>query len=145
MAIENKKARFDYEPLENFEAGIVLRGFETKAIRAGKASLKGAHAKIYNGELWLVNAHISPYQEKNTPSGYDPERPRKLLAHKQEISRLVGALHEKGLTLVPVKMYNKGRQIKIELMLGRSKKKFDKRAAIKKRDTERQVGRKLKG
>lgn len=144
-AVENKKAKFDYEWLETIEAGIVLRGFEVKAVKAGKASIKGAYAKIYDNELWVTNLSISPYQEKNTPSNYDPERPRKLLIKEKEITYLTGKLKEKGLTLVPVKMYNKGGQVKVLLALARSKKKVDKREIIKKRDLERQEGRTFKG
>ena len=144
-AVVNKKARFDYEIKETLEAGIELRGFEVKSVKTGKARLQGAYAKIYGEELWLVNSHIPPFQEKNAPEGYDSDKARRLLVHKKEIDYLTGKLKEKGLTLVPLKMYNKGGQIKVQLGLGRSKKKADKRAVIKKRDTERQIGRKLKG
>lgn len=142
--VENKKARFDYHILERFEAGIVLLGHETKAVRAGKASIVGSYVKIYNEEAWLVGAQISPYQEKNVPPDYDQNRPRKLLLHKKEIAVLVGKTQEKNLTLVPLKLYNKGRRIKIEIALAKSKKAPDKRETIKKRDLEREVGRRLK-
>jgi len=142
--IENKKIRFDYSILETIEAGISLLGIEVKSIRAGKASLKGSYAKIYNSRAYLVSAHISPYQEKNTPSDYDPERPRELLMHKKEIKYLTGKLKERGLTLMPLKLYNSKGKIKVELALAKSKKKFDKRDTIKKRDIERQIGRKLR-
>jgi len=142
--VENKKARFDYQILERFEAGIVLSGHEAKAVHVGKASIVGSYVKIYNKEAWLVGAQISPYQEKNVPPGYDQNRARKLLLHKKEIAVLVGKVQEKSLTLVPLKLYNKGRRVKIEIALAKSKKAPDKREAIKKRDLEREVGRRLK-
>jgi len=142
-SIINKKARFDYEILETFNAGIVLRGHEVKAIKSGKASLVGAYAKIYNNELWLVGATISPYQENNTPQGYDPSATRKLLLTQEEIKTLTGSLQEKRLTLVPLKLYVFHGKIKIELGLARGKKAFDKRETIKKRDVERSMKRAL--
>lgn len=144
-AIENKKAGFDYVIIETLEAGIELRGFEVKSIKTGKAALTGSYAKLYGNELWLVSAHIPPYQEKNTPQDNDPNRARRLLVHKKELDYLAGKLKEQGLTLVPLKMYNKNGTIKVLLGLGKSKKKGDKRETIKKRDIERQEGRKFKG
>ncbi len=143
--VENRKARFDYSIIETFEAGISLTGNEVKAVRGGKASLIGAYVKIYGNKVYLVGATISPYQEKNIPMNYDPERSRELLLHKKEIKYLSGKLNEKGLTVVPLKLYNNHGKIKIEIALSKSKKKYDKRETIKKRDTERQIGRKLKG
>jgi len=143
-AITNKKAYFDYEILETFEAGIKLLGFEVKSVKLGRISLNGAYAKIYNGEVWLVNASISPFQEKNIFKEYDHQRPRVLLMHKKEISHLLGKIQEKSLTLVPLKIYNKKGKIKVELGLARSKKEFDKRNTIKKRETEREIRRKMK-
>lgn len=143
-AILNKRAGFDYELDENFEAGIELLGFEVKSIKNGKANIVGSHVKIYNNEAWLVNSTIAPYQEKNISINYDPQRPRKLLLHKDEIKTLIGKSQEMGLTLVPIKLYNKAGKIKLSFALGRSKKKQDKRESIKKRDTEREIGRRVK-
>jgi len=144
ILLENKKAFFDYQILEKFEAGIELEGFEVKALRAQKGALSGAYVKIYNNEAWLVGASISPFQEKNTPPGYDKERPRRLLLKKKEINYLLGKSQEKGLTIVPLKLYNKGNLLKIEIGVAKSKKQFDKREIIKKRETEREIQRKLK-
>ncbi len=144
MLIENKKALFDYEILEKIEAGIGLIGVEVKSIRAGKASIAGAYAKIYGGELWLVGCFVSPYQKKNMPENYIEDRPRKLLVKKEEIKGFIGAIKEKGLTLVPLKLYNKNGRIKVELALCRSRKKFDKREVIRKRESKREIERRLK-
>jgi len=141
---ENRKALFDYEVLEKFEAGILLFGFEVKAIMNGLLNLRGSYVSIRNEELFLVGATISPYQPKNTPKDYDPERPRKLLLNKKEIDRLVGKTAEKGLTLVPISVYTKGRLIKLEFALVRSQKKFEKREKIKERDFKRDRARILK-
>lgn len=143
--IINKKAYFDYQILDTFEAGIVLSGYETKAVRSGKAEIVGSYAKIYNGEAWLVNARISPYQEKNTPREYDPGRARKLLLKKEELAMLIGKTKEKGLTLIPIKLYNKNLRIKVGLALAKSKKNRDKRDTIKERETKRSIERFLKG
>ncbi len=140
----NKRAKFDYEILETYEAGIELRGFEVKAIRSGRMNLAGSYAVVKDNQLWLLNADIPPYQPKNTPADYNSKRSRRLLLRKEEIKELIGRTHEKGLTLLPLKVYNKGRFIKIEIGLGRHKKKADKREAIKKRDTEREIRRTLK-
>lgn len=140
-SVVNRKARFDYTILESFEAGMVLRGFEAKAAKAGKASLVGSYAKIYNNELWLVGASISPYQEGNVPADYDPARARKLLVKKDDIKKYTGTLREKGLTLVPLKLYTARGKVKLELGLAKSKKAFDKRETIKKRDVERSMKR----
>ncbi|MBI4119305.1 MAG: SsrA-binding protein SmpB [Parcubacteria group bacterium] len=140
----NKRAKFDYEILETYEAGIELRGFEVKAIRSGRMNLAGSYAVVKDNQLWLLNADIPPYQPKNTPVDYNSKRSRRLLLRKEEIKELIGRTHEKGLTLLPLKVYNKGRFIKIEIGLGRHKKKADKREAIKKRDTEREIRRTLK-
>jgi len=139
--IVNRKAYFDYEVLETYEAGIALLGYEVKAVRAGKAGIVGAYAKIYNGEAWLVQATISPYQEKNTPANYDQKRARKLLLKKDELKTLIGKTKEKSYTLVPLRLYaNRGR-IKVELALCKSKKLHDKREAIKERETKRTLKR----
>ena len=135
----NRRATFDYEIFEKFEAGIELKGFEVKSVAAGRANLAGAHAIIRNGEAWLVNLDIPPYQPNNTPSGYDPERTRRLLLNRSEISALIGKTKEKGLTLVPLKMYHKNGKIKVEIGLGRNRKKADKRDIIRKREVAREI------
>ena len=141
----NRKARYDYEILETFEAGLVLLGHEVKAIKTGKASLKSSFVNIKNSELFLINANIAPYQPKNTPSNYDPERSRKLLLKKSEISSLIGKLKQKGLTLVPIKLYTRRRKIKLQFGLAKGKRQFDKREKIKKREFTREKNRILKG
>lgn len=142
--VSNKKAYFDFEVLETFEAGLELFGFEVKSLKSGQGSLVGAYVIIRGGEAFLVNATIPPYQHPNTPQSYDPSRPRRLLLNKKEIAELVGSEKQKGLTIVPLSLYNKGGKIKAEIAIVRGKKKHDKREAIKKRDTERELGRTLK-
>ena len=141
---KNKKARFDYEILETYEAGIVLHGFEVKAAKLGHISLKGAYVTIKDNEAYLVNSHISPYQPANKPKDYDPTRTRKLLLKRSEINTLIGKSKAEGLTLLPLSLYTKKAKIKIEVALGRGKRKHEKREKIKKKDTEREIGRKLK-
>jgi len=141
---ENRKARFDYEILEKYEAGIELLGTEVKSIRSGKMSLEGAFVIVRGGEAFLINANIPPYQPKNTSKDYDPLRNRKLLLTKKEIDELVGSEKNKSLTIVPISVYTKGRKIKIEIALVKGKKKHDKRESIKKRETEREIRRTLK-
>ncbi|MBI1999564.1 MAG: SsrA-binding protein SmpB [Parcubacteria group bacterium] len=143
--IQNKKAYFNYDIEEKLEAGIELHGFEVKALKGGRGSLDGSYVIVRGNEAYIVNMHIPPYQPGNTPAGYDPYRARKVILHKDEIARLTGIEKEKGLTAVPVSVYNKSGKIKIDIGIGRGKKKYDKRAAIKKRDTEREIGRRLKG
>ncbi|MDA1334493.1 MAG: SsrA-binding protein SmpB [bacterium] len=140
----NKKAYFDYEILEKFEAGIELFGYEVKAIRRGDAKLDGARVIVRGSEAFLIGGHVPPYQSANTPSDYDVGRTRKLLLGKKELSYLAGKEHEKGLTLVPISLYNKGRNLKLEFGVGRGKKKFDKRDKIKKRESDRNISRTLK-
>ncbi len=146
MAIfsENRKAYFDYEILEKLEAGLVLSGAEVKSIKGGRMNLAGSYVNFVSGEPYLVGASIAPYQPKNQPSDYDPSRTRKLLLNKKEINYLLSKTKQKGLTLVPVKVYNKGRRIKIEIGLARGKKQYDKREAISKRETARKIERELK-
>lgn len=142
---ENKKARFDHDILETVEAGVVLSGHEVKAIRAGKARLKGGRVIIRGGEAFLVGAAISPYQPSNLPKNYDPERARKLLLSRKEIDRLEQASERSGLTLIPLKWYNSRRgRLKLGLALARGKKKADKRQTLKKRDSQRAIQRILK-
>ena len=141
---DNSKVRFDYEIVEHFTAGLALTGSEVKSIRQGKISLAGAFVAVRGNEAYLVSANIEPYQPKNILGEYDPMRPRKLLISKKELEILINAEESKGLTIVPISVYNKGRFIKIEVGIGRGKKKFDKRQAIKKRDIERDIKRTLK-
>jgi SsrA-binding protein len=142
--VVNKRARFDYSILETLEAGLALLGHEVKAIKTGKASIVGSYVKIYGNEAWLVGAQIGPYQEKNTPAGYDPKHPRKLLLRHEQIKTLTGKAHEKRLTIVPLKLYNKSGRVKLEIALAKSKKAPDKRESIKRRDMEREAGRRFK-
>jgi len=143
MAIyaSNDKARFDYEILETYEAGLVLTGQETKSVKSGKVSIKGCYVKIIGNEAWLIGITISPFQPGNIPPDYDAQRTRKLLLKKQEIKYLIGKSQEKGLSLVPLKLYGKNNLIKLEIGVGRGKKKYDKREVIKKREFERKVKR----
>lgn len=137
---ENKKARFDYEILEKFEAGIVLSGHEAKSIKTGHVNLAGAHAIVRSGEVFLVGMDVPSFQPKNAPANYDPMRTKKLLLGKKEITYFLGKT-KSGLTLVPLRLYNKGARVKIELGLARGKKQYDKRETIKKRETEREIKR----
>ncbi len=146
---ENKKAYFNYQILEKFEAGMVLTGTEVKSIKTGRMSLKGSYvvlkgyAQKENPEVYLVGANIPPYQPKNAPKDYNPGGSRKLLLNKSEIKRLIGKTKEKGLTLVPLKVYTKNAKIKLEFGIGKGRKKADKRELIKKRETEREIQREL--
>ncbi len=146
MAIfaQNKKARFDYEILETFQAGIVLIGQEVKAIKTGHISIKGSYVLMRDNELFLIGANIPPYQPKNAPKDYEPERLRKLLLTKSEIKHLIGKTKQKGLTLVPLKVYTVKGKVKITFGIGRGKKKYDKRETIKKRDFDREKSKALK-
>jgi len=140
----NKRAIYDYEILEKYEAGISLFGCEVKSTKTGHISLKGSYIVIKNNEAYLLNAFIPPYQTKNTPSDYDPSRSRKLLLHKSEIKSLIGKTKQKGLTLVPIKLYTKKGKIKLEFALAKGKRKVDKREKIKKREAERKMRRVLR-
>lgn len=143
---ENKRAFYDYEILEKYGAGIQLAGFETKSARLGRMNLAGAYALIRNDEAWLLNADIPPYQVANTPPEYDPRRTRKLLLKKSEIKELIGKLSQKGLTLLPLKAYTKGRRnlVKIELGLARGRKTRDRREYLRKKEALKEIGRTLK-
>lgn len=143
ISLTNRRAFHDYEILEKLEAGLVLHGTEVKSIRQGKASFKDCYAKVFDGELWIVNMHITPYDHGGY-SNHDPVRRRKLLLHKREIKRLIGKIEEKGLTLVPLQLYFKGGHVKVELGLARGKKLYDKRKDIAKRDVGRDAQRELK-
>ena len=142
--IENKKARFNYEIGETYEASIELFGYEVKSLRKGLGSLDGAYAVVRGGETFLIGAEIPPFQAKNAPASYDPRRNRKLLLTKKEIRALSQEENKKGLTIVPISVYSKGRKIKVTLGIGKGKKKFDKRQSIKKREADREIRRTLK-
>lgn len=142
---ENRKARFDYEIVEKYESGIELLGSEVKSVRGGRMSLDSAFIIIRGGEAFLINATIPPYQPNNTSIDYDQTRNRKLILTKKEINELAGSEKNKSLTIVPLRVYNKGRKIKIEVALVKGKKKFDKRETIKKRETDRTIRREYKG
>ena len=137
---KNRRARFDYQIEETFEAGIALLGSEVKSLRAGRANLVDSYARISNGEVVLMKAHIAPYEQANREN-HDPVRPRKLLLHRSEIRRLTGKVHERGRTLIPLELYFEGGRAKVELALARGKKRHDKRAAIAKRESDRQLQR----
>jgi SsrA-binding protein len=139
--VDNGKAHFNYEILEKYEAGIELLGFEVKALKAGLGSLEGSHVLIRGGEAYVVNMLISPYQEKNTPKGYEPRRNRRLLLNTKELVELADKEGSAGLTIVPISIYNKGSLIKVSIAVVRGKKKYDKRETTKKRETDRAVRR----
>lgn len=142
--IENKKAHFNYEILETIEAGIELLGHEVKSLRKKEGSLEGARIIVRGNEAFLVGATIPPYQPANTEKDYEPDRNRRLLLNKKEIMLISGAESKKGLTIIPISVYNKGRKIKVSVAIVRGKKKYDKRHDIKKRETDRDIRRTLK-
>jgi len=142
--IKNRKATFDFEHLDTFEAGAVLSGHEVKSIRAGKGKLESSFVKIINGEAWLLGASISPFQPANTPKNYDPEQPRKLLLSKKQLTKLEIETTANRLTIVPISWYSSKQLIKLKIALARGKKKSDKRETIKKRDVKRDIDRTLK-
>jgi len=139
----NRKAFHDYSISETIEAGLVLSGTEIKSIRAGKVNIRDAYARPDNNEMWLLNSHVSHY-DKGNRFNHEPMRPRKLLLHKRQIRQLTSKVMEKGLTLVPLKLYIKDGVAKIELGLAKGKKLYDKRQSITKRDSDRQMARSLK-
>ncbi|MGA8661676.1 MAG: SsrA-binding protein SmpB [Candidatus Cybelea sp.] len=138
MIVENRRARFEYHILESFEAGLVLTGTEVKSMRAGGVSLSEAYARIRDGEAWLLGMHIPPYKQGSF-SNSEPNRPRKLLLHKEEIARLQSRVGEKGLTIVPLRLYFTRGIAKVQLGVARGKKLWDKRADAAKRDVEREI------
>ena len=140
---ENKKAYFNYNILEKFEAGLVLLGQEVKSIRLGRMKLEGSYVILRNEEPYLIGAKIPPYQPKNAPSDYNPEKSRKLLLSKSEIKYLIGKTSKTGLTLIPLKVYSNGAKIKLEFGIAKGKKKYDKREDIKKRESEREISREM--
>ena len=134
----NRRARHEYEILETVEAGLVLRGTEVKSLRAGQVTFKDSYATVRNDEGWLIGCHISPYSH-GTDANHDPERDRKLLLHRRQIIRLLGKTAERGLTLVPLRLYFKGGRAKVELGLARGRKLHDKRSAIREREVKREM------
>ncbi len=140
VVITNRKARHDYDILESFETGIVLKGSEVKSLRLGNANLQDSYAALKNGEIWLTGMHISPYEQANILN-HDPLRERKLLLHRKEIRKLIGKTSEKGLTLVPLKVYFKEGRAKVELALCRGRRSYDRREAIARRESEREIKR----
>lgn len=144
VLLENRKAFFDYEILETFEAGLELRGWEVKSLKNKRGSMAGSRAIIRGGEIFLVGLDVPPYQPGNMPKDFEKERTIKLLLRKREINSLEGKLAQKGLTMVPTKLYDKGGRIKIELALVKGKKKFEKRESIKKREVRREIDRTMK-
>ena len=139
--IYNKKINLDYEILETFEAGIELLGLEVKSLRKNQGSLLGAHITVRGGEAFVIALNIPPYQVKNTPKDYEPERNRRILLTKKEIQQLASLEAKKGLTIVPVSMYSKDKKIKVQIAVVRGKKKYDKREDIKKREVDRDIRR----
>ena len=142
--VQNKKATFNYEVLEKFEGGLSLLGLEVKSIKAKRANLEGSFIIVRGGEIFLNGATIQPYQVNNTPKDYDSLRPRKVLVTKKELKKIIDLDNKKGLTLIPLSLYNKGNKIKLEFALARGKKKTDKRETIKERESKRDIERTLK-
>ena len=143
LITENRRARHDYHLLERLEAGLTLTGTEVKSLRSGQASLQRAFADVRDGEVWLVGAHIPEYAQGNV-ANHDPDRDRKLLLHRREIDSLLGKVREKGLTLVPTKLYFKNGRVKVEIAVARGKEQRDKRRDIAERDARRQIDRAMK-
>ena len=143
LITDNRKARHEYELLDRVEAGIVLTGTEVKSLREGRATLAQAYADVRDGEAWLQGAEIAVYDQGNR-ANHEPTRPRKLLLHRREIDRLYGQVREKGLTLVPTRLYFKDGRVKVELALARGKNTYDKRRTLADRDAKRQIERALK-
>ncbi|MGC9504236.1 SsrA-binding protein SmpB [Baaleninema sp.] len=141
---DNRQARYRYEILDTYEAGVELKGTEVKSIRQGRINLRDGYALIRNNEAWLFNVHISPYNTASQYFNHDPRRTRKLLLHRDQIRRLIGKVEEKGLTLVPLKVYLKKGWVKVLIGLGRGKKLHDKRESLKKKQEKREIARALK-
>ena len=140
---DNRRARFDYEVLEQVEAGVVLSGTEIKSVRAGKANIRDAYAQVRGGEMWLQNLHISPWVSAG-PWNHEPIHPRRLLLHKKEIVRLQRQSGQQGLTIVPLRMYIKGHVAKVELALAKGRRRYDKRKVIQDRETKREIAREMR-
>jgi SsrA-binding protein len=143
LIADNRKALHDYHVLETFEAGVQLLGTEVKGIREGNANLRDSYARVEKGEVWLYNVHINPYSHRGYVD-HDPKRRRRLLLHRAEIRKLIGRTVEKGLTLVPTRMYFRDGRVKVELALARGRERLDKRRALAERDAKRQIERALK-
>jgi SsrA-binding protein len=143
LIVDNRRARHDYHLLERFEAGLQLTGTEVKSLRAGRVTLAQAYADLRDGEVWLVGAHIDEYAQGNI-ANHDPDRDRKLLLHRREIESLIGKVQEKGLTLVPTRLYFKNGRAKLEVALARGKEQRDKRRDLAKRDAQREMERALR-
>ncbi|MBI4418306.1 MAG: SsrA-binding protein SmpB [Ignavibacteriales bacterium] len=143
VVVSNRRARHEFFILDTFEAGIVLKGTEVKSLRQGKANLQDSYAVLTNGEVWLHNMHISPY-EKGNINNHEPMRTRKLLLHGKQIRKLIGQVREKGLTLIPLSAYFSGPYAKIELAIAQGKKKHDKREATARREAEREIRQRMK-
>lgn len=143
VIVTNRKARYDYEIIDNIEAGLVLLGSETKSLREGKANISDAYARIKKGEVWIIGMHISPYKQAAFQN-HDPLRERKLLLNKKEIKKIFRRVEEKGVTLVPLKLYFKNNWAKVDLGVARGKRKYDKKEAISRRDAERDLQREQK-
>ena len=143
LIAENRRARHDYHLLDRFEAGVQLTGTEVKSLRDGRVTLGQAYADLRNGDVWLIGAHIDEYGQGNV-ANHEPERDRKLLLHRREIESLIGQVQQKGLTLVPTRMYFKNGRVKLELAVGRGKEHRDKRRDIAKRDAQRDIERALR-
>ncbi|MBP5976738.1 SsrA-binding protein SmpB [Brasilonema sp. CT11] len=144
VVTDNRQARYLYEILETYEAGIELTGTEVKSIRAGKANLQDGYALIRDGQAWLLNAHISPYNASGQYFNHEPRRTRRLLLHREEIRKLIGKVEQQGLTLIPLKMYLKRGWVKITIALAKGKKIHDKREDIKRRQDQRDMQRAMK-
>lgn len=144
VVADNRQARFQYEIMETYEAGVELRGTEVKSIRQGKVNLRDGYALIRNGEAWLLNVHVSPHDTTNQVFNHDPRRTRKLLLHAQEIRKLIGQVEQKGLTLVPLKLYLKRGRVKVAIALVRGKKLHDKREDMKRKQERREIERAVK-
>ena len=141
---DNRKAHFDYEVLDTFEAGIELLGYEVKSIKTGHAILAGSFVIVRGGEVFIVGMQVPPYQVGNTPDGYDPLRTRRLLLNQKQIQELRDADQKKGLTIIPLSLYNKGIKVKLSIAIARGKKEYNKRESIKKRDVDREMSREFK-
>ncbi|KPQ35748.1 MAG: SsrA-binding protein SmpB [Phormidesmis priestleyi Ana] len=144
IVADNRQARYEYEILETYEAGVALLGTEVKSIREGKVNLRDGFANVKRGEAWLHNVHISPHKMTNLAYNHEPRRVRKLLLHRQEIRKLIGQTEQKGLTLIPLKMYFKDGRIKVVIGLSRGKKLHDKRESLKKKQDKREMARVMK-
>lgn len=140
----NRQASFRYELKERLEAGLELRGFEVKAVKQGKMSLAGAYVSLRGGEAYLLGATVAPYQLANIPADYDPSRPIRLLLQKKELAQLLETENQRGLTIIPLSVYSNGRRLKLGVAIARGKKSYDKRQAIKKRESQREIARTLK-